>query len=222
MTGPDRGGRTAWRFTRRALARAGARAVRLRPSDPHVDELLHGLVVGGGSDVDARLYGRAEVGPGVDPVRDAFELAALARADAAGLPILGICRGAQLLNVWSGGTLQDDPPARRWRPRRLLLPVVEVAVSPGSVLTRVLGKTRVRVNALHHQSVESVGAGLEVCARTRSEVVQAIEDPRRAFRIGVQWHPELLPHSRTQHRLFVGLAEASRMHVEGPSAARSG
>jgi putative glutamine amidotransferase len=223
VTGPARRGGVAWTCTRRALDRAGARAVRLTPASPSADAPLDGLVLGGGTDVDPRLYGAVELGPGADPARDELELTALARAAARELPVLGICRGAQLLNVWAGGTL--DPRIRRGTnrpPRRQLLPILEVRVEPGSVLASALGRTALRVNTLHHQAVASPGAGLRVVARDRFGIPQAVEDPRRPFRLGVQWHPELLPRSGPQVRLFRALVAAARNRRERRRAPAAG
>lgn len=146
-----------------------------------------------------------------DHTRDSHELGVLADAVARDLPILGICRGAQLLNVYFGGTLYAevrdfyaDAPLRTVFPRR------KVEVEPGSRLASIVGGTSFRVNALHHQAVSAVGRGLRAVARDDGGVIQAIEQSDHPFRIGVQWHPEFIPQHERQVSLFKALVDAAR------------
>lgn len=146
----------------------------------------------------------------IDPARDELELNLLDEAAREDRPVLGICRGAQLMNVFAGGTLRRDLAGfyvehpQPWT----ALPRKEVEITPGSHLACVLGRTRDRVNSLHRHAVAEVGDGLTIAARERNGVVQAIERDHRAFWIGVQWHPEYL--LRSQGRLFEALVEAAR------------
>ena len=194
--------------------RAGGRPLWLAPgSGEALPAALEGLVVTGGSDIDPSLYLQAG-GPWVapDPQRDQFELTALEFARRHELPLLGICRGAQLINVAAGGTLyQDITELRRVTSNRpTLLPRKQVEVESDSRLARVLGVTVVQVNSLHHQAVEHLGDGLRVVARDGDRIVQAIEAPQRRFCIGVQWHPEYLGWQQVQRRLFQALVAAAR------------
>ncbi len=148
----------------------------------------------------------------LDLGRDRLEQALLARAVERDLPILAICRGAQLLNVHFGGTLfaeldtfYEETPAIR-----TVLPRKEVTIDPQSRLARLLRTTSCRVNSLHRQAIRSVGEGLAIVARETSGVVQAIEQTDHRFRIGVQWHPEYIPQHRRQRGLFEGLVAAAR------------
>jgi len=222
VTTSRRGGWRSYLMHRLALYRAGARSVRLVPGHPPPAEPLHGLVIGGGDDIGAEIYG-GQVLPDVriDPERDRMELGLLKAALPAGLPILGICRGSQMINVALGGTLHTDiyevyvqaPKMRTVMPRKT------VTIEHGSRLARILNCNPCQVNALHHQSVDRLGQDLKIAAYDESGIVQAIESESAPFLLGVQWHPELLVWKRPQQRLFAALAEAAREATAPLSAA---
>jgi putative glutamine amidotransferase len=214
VTGSDRGGRFMWACNRLALWRAGARAVRITPARPYDIARLDALVIGGGDDIEPSLYG-IEVTPAVriDPERDRMELRTLDHARSRHMPVLGICRGSQMINVHEGGSLhrdiyevyQDAPKLRTVLPRK------RVEIAPDSRLRALLcGQERCFVNALHHQSVDRLGIGIEVAARDESGIVQAIEARGRDFLIGVQWHPEFLVSDPCQQNLFRSLVARAR------------
>ena len=213
VTTSRRGGWRSYLMHRLALARVGARSVRLIPGEALPDEPLQGLVIGGGDDIGAEIYG-GKVLPDVriDPERDKLELGLLKAALPAELPILGICRGSQMINVALGGTLHTDiyevyvqPPKMR-----TVLPRKTVTVEADSRLNGILRCNPCQVNALHHQSVDRLGRGLRIAARDESGIVQAIENGSGPFLLGVQWHPELLFWKKPQQRLFAALAAAAR------------
>jgi putative glutamine amidotransferase len=207
--------RTGWRvfpFFRWALHRAGATAVRIQTGWARNNlKGLDGLIIGGGDDVGVELYG-GELVPHsrFDQARDQLELALIEEAESRRLPILGVCRGAQLINVARGGTLHEDIYETYPGARRLNTPLPRkcVTIAGGSRLAHIIGERPSRVNALHRQSVDRLGEGLAAVAWDEADVVQAVEaavGPRLV--IGVQWHPEYLVASRRDHRLFRALTE---------------
>lgn len=219
VTTSHRHGWMSWQFQRLSIWRAGGRAVRLtapRVSDTNaVAETLDGLVIGGGDDISATLYGGAmEPAIRVDPDRDALEMALLKDLAGGEKPVLGVCRGSQMLAIWRGGSLIGDiyrhfPDLPR---QRTVLPLKRVALAEDSRLAAILGRARLRVNSLHHQAVDDPGAGMRIAARDRRGVAQAIESQGDRFLVGVQWHPEYMPQKRTQRRLYHALIAAARVH----------
>lgn len=221
VTGPARGGNRFWAAIAWNLRRAGAEPVRLTSARAAPLESLDGLVISGGSDIDPVRYGHHEPPSArLDGARDEFELALLNELPTRDVPVLGICRGAQLLNVHAGGALHPDlKVVAGVSARRVILPRLRVRVEPESQLATILGRVTLRVNAFHHQAMSRLGAGLRVAARDDRGVIQAVEAPGAHFRIGVQWHPELLPQSRIQRRLFSALADAARDGESAPPEA---
>lgn len=204
-----------WWCTALAIRLAGGRPVRARadrawPSD------IDGVVIGGGDDIATDLYGaRATPGARPDHRRDAFELAAVRRAIVDGRPVLGICRGAQLLNVACGGSLHTDitPRRRATAAGANPLPCKPVALRPNTRLASVIGRRRLRVNGLHHQAIARPGHNLVVVARDADGFAQAIESRRGTALTGVQWHPEYLLYHRAARRLFRQLVAAAGRYL---------
>ncbi len=149
---------------------------------------------------------------GFDPSRDAMELALLDYARANDLPVLGICRGSQLMNLAEGGSLvRDVDTLYDERPQLYtVLPRREVLVHEDSVLHRIVGRRELLVNSLHFHAVREPGRGFTIVASEPSGVPQAIEHSGRRFYIGVQWHPEYLPQQHSHQQLFRALCEAAR------------
>lgn len=175
---------------------------------------LDALLLTGGGDIDPACYG-AEPDPSVYDVeyeRDAWELALVAAAEEA-MPVLGVCRGAQILNVAHGGSLVQDLPERTTQEHRASdqpgEEVHTVDLLVGSLLASILDAERLRANTLHHQSVDRVGDGLEAVAWADDGPIEAVEAPGRPV-LGVQWHPELLPGRPPHHRLFEWLIDQAR------------
>jgi putative glutamine amidotransferase len=172
---------------------------------------IDGLVLTGGPDLDPARYGVAPDArtTGVQPGRDAWEADLLDAALAADLPVLGVCRGAQLLNIACGGTLRQDLPERvghdGHRPAPGSYGAVQVDTDPAMLPGTVLGGS-VQVQCSHHQAVEALGAGLVATAWHADGTIEAVCMPGRAFVVGVQWHPE----AGTDPRLFQALVSAAR------------
>lgn len=191
---------------------AGGVPVRIGPGLRTAFDGLDGLIVGGGVDIESRLYGidTTDEWP-YDPERDALEMRGLEWAERHGRPVLGICRGAQLINVQRGGTLIPD--LARARPAadnpRSVFACKTAHIHTGTRLSALLGVRPLPINALHHQAVDRVGDGMRVAAVDDDGIVQAIESTDRFFRVGVQWHPELMLWRPRQFRLFRALVAAT-------------
>ncbi|MEQ8666668.1 MAG: gamma-glutamyl-gamma-aminobutyrate hydrolase family protein [Rhodospirillales bacterium] len=201
-----------------AIWRAGGQARRIMPGDnvPAIGE-FDGLVIGGGDDIGADLYkGELTLDIKTDPDRDRLEQRLLAEALDADLPVLGICRGSQMINIHLGGNLHRDIYEIYSEKRRLrtVLPRMDVHIEKGTKLNSILDRSSYRVNSLHHQAVDRLGDGLRIAARDDHGVVQATECTDRNFLIGVQWHPEFLILSSSQQSLFRALLDAARKRRE--------
>jgi putative glutamine amidotransferase len=197
----------------RAIEAAGGLPVVLPPlGDPAAYlERLDGVCLSGGPDLDPGAYGAGERHPELGPTEprlDAFELGLARAADERGLPLLGICRGAQALNVARGGTLHQHLPLhRQTEPASATTHTVEVEA--GSRLAGLVGSGALRVNSFHHQAVDRLGDGLEAVARADDGTVEAIEAAGPRFVVGVQWHVEGLVSAARHRALFDGLIDAA-------------
>lgn len=188
-----------------AVQRAGGLALLLAPDpqlvrDPdEILDLLDGLLLAGGADIDPASYG-AEPHPqttGTVPERDHFEIALARRALARDLPLLGVCRGMQLLNVATGGTLdQHIPDTQGHEDHRRAVGSFDgsdhdVRLAAGSLAARAAGEERHATKSHHHQGIDALGEGLEVTGWSElDDLPEAVEAPGRRFALGVQWHPE--------------------------------
>lgn len=179
---------------------------------PEVFDGIDGLVLTGGGDVAAAEYvGDAAATLNVKPARDAFELALLGLAESRSLPVLGLCRGAQLMNVYRGGTLGDFRDEPRYGIHRNALDGHPVTIETGSRLAAIYGTSRLdEVTTWHGQHVDLPGHGVVVTARSPDGIPEAIEVEDALFMIGVQWHAEMPPWDEQQERLFVAFAKAVR------------
>jgi putative glutamine amidotransferase len=207
-----------------AVAKAGGEVRVLSPADDRLPAALEGadgVLLTGGADVDPALYGEsAHPTVEVDPERDEYEIALARLAIARDLPVLAICRGAQVLNVAAGGTLIQDIPSAE--DSALAHSVVEprtaiahdVRVSPASTLAQLLAGDldadgRVPVNSRHHQSVRDVAPGFVVNAVAPDGIVEGLEKPGACFCVGVQWHPENFWRTGAFGGLFEGFVKAA-------------
>ena len=182
-----------------SLARAGAEMRWVELSDPEqaVQDALtcDGLLLPGGGDMDPKFYGQARIPACGEPnlLRDAAEPLLLRAFLAADKPVLGICRGIQVMNAVLGGDLyQDIKPFEHLPHNDHWAKVHTVTVRRGTLLSRILGQDTVLVNSQHHQAVDRVAPGFTLAALSEDGIVEAIEKPDAGFCLGVQWHPEWL------------------------------
>jgi putative glutamine amidotransferase len=212
-----------------AVQRAGATAV-LLPPDPHLTEdpsealdLIDGLLLAGGADIDPQSYGaeRHAETVGTVPERDAFEIALVREAIARGIPVLGICRGMQLINVAHGGTLSQHLPELMGHHEHCREPGTfdnadhDVRLVEGSLAARAAGELEHATKSHHHQGVDRVGEGLQVSGySTVDDLPEAIELPNPAWVLGVQWHPEADQASK----VVGALVQAAAAHHEDGAA----
>lgn len=182
-----------------SLARAGAGMRWVELSDPEqaVQDALtcDGLLLPGGGDMDPKFYGQARIPACGEPnlLRDAAEPLLLRAFLAADKPVLGICRGIQVMNAVLGGDLyQDIKPFEHLPHNGHWAKVHTVTVRRGTLLSRILGQDTVLVNSQHHQAVDRVAPGFTLAALSEDGIVEAIEKPDAGFCLGVQWHPEWL------------------------------
>ena len=182
-----------------SLARAGAGMRWVELSDPEQavqDALIcDGLLLPGGGDMDPKFYGQARIPACGEPnlLRDAAEPLLLRAFLAADKPVLGICRGIQVMNAVLGGDLyQDIKPFEHLPHNDHWAKVHTVTVRRGTLLSRILGQDTVLVNSQHHQAVDRVAPGFTLAALSEDGIVEAIEKPDAGFCLGVQWHPEWL------------------------------
>jgi putative glutamine amidotransferase len=211
----------------RAVERAGGLPVALPPLESEnvgpLLEQLSGLLLTGGPDLDPACYGaepHAELGP-IDHDVDVFEIALCREADRRGMPILGICRGSQVLNVAREGSLIQHLPDftdgtiehRQTEPGDRT--THEVRVAPDSGLAQTTGGGPVNVNSFHHQAIDRLGIGLRPVAWAKDGVIEAVEGPDDGrFVLGVQWHAETLTGEAEQLALFERLVQAAELTVE--------
>ena len=199
-----------------AIDAAGGIPVILAPVDlaavPELVERLDGICLSGGPDLDPVAYGAPTRHPQLGPTQpgvDAFELAVARAADASGLPLLGVCRGAQALNVARGGTLHQHVDGHRQAELATVTTQRVILAADSLLATLTCAGEALDVNSFHHQAVDVTGTGLRVVAWAPDGTVEAIEDRTRPLLLGVQWHAETLIE-RPEHRaLFAALVQAA-------------
>ncbi|MCK6624955.1 MAG: gamma-glutamyl-gamma-aminobutyrate hydrolase family protein [Anaerolineae bacterium] len=210
-----------------AVRRAGGVPVLLPHGEPYQDDLLQlldGVIFTGGGDIDPTLYQgtKHEAVEYVDAERDSSEIALIRLAVETGLPMLNICRGAQVLNVALGGTLiehlpdeiggdishRTDPPGYTYHP---------VKVEAGSRLATIVEQTEVTSNSWHHQAVRQLAPGLKAVAFAPDGTIEAVEMPDHPWLVAVQWHPESMAAGDSiQQRIFDALVQAAAQRINKP------
>jgi putative glutamine amidotransferase len=207
-----------------SVKRSGGIPVMLVPVEAdaidHVLDHIDGLMLTGGGDIDPQVYGEQphEAVNGVDEERDAFELELARRVVARRMPTMAICRGLQIINVAFGGTLVQDLPSHRGAHGHDIVgegayqPHSEALVEPGCRIASIIGEGLHRINSIHHQAVEDLGAGLRIVATAPDGTIEGIEHEDDSWPlIAVQWHPEFLgmaDHGES-HDLFEAFVESA-------------
>jgi putative glutamine amidotransferase len=204
-----------------AVRRAGGVPVLIAPGEPHLDrvlDLVDALILTGGGDIEPSRYdGKGHhTNYAVDRERDTLELELARRVIASGMPTLGICRGAQILNVVQGGRLIEHIPdevgesvLHRAPPRE---PIMHgIRLRPGTRLAEILGRDEFDAMSWHHQALRGAAAGFDAVAHAPDGTIEAIEMPTHPWLIAVQWHPELSAASDPlQQKLFDAIVEKAR------------
>ena len=183
---------------------------------------LDALLLPGGPDVDPmRFEEETQYKLRIDPERDDLELMLAQMAFEEDKPILGICRGIQVINIAAGGDIYQDLIAQR--PGTLVheqsapgwYPTHEIQIQPETVLSRILGKTQLRVNSYHHQAVRRIAPNFRASALANDGVIEALENPLLKFALGVQWHPELMWRRYPLFKsLFTALVETAQVNQD--------
>lgn len=239
VTGPNKGGYIAWLFIAMGVRLSGGKPIRMTPNRFDTVKHFDAVIIGGGSDIhptnrteaplpdvkhslitrikEALLYPLETLNrfssEGYDKDRDEMEIKFIDHALAVDKPVLGICRGHQLLNAALGGTmytstlplLADKPRIRSPFPRKEV-----VYAKPDTLLEDIIGDDPVKVNAIHSQAVAKPGDNLEVSAKEQANIVQAIERTDNHKVLGVQWHPEYLFYLQAQRNIFNWLIKAAK------------
>jgi gamma-glutamyl-gamma-aminobutyrate hydrolase PuuD len=189
-----------------AIQSAGGTPVLIRPHDvtEELVDTLHGILIPGGADVDPALYGQLNsASEGIDPSTDELDLRLIALALAHHLPLLGICRGIQVINVALGGTLVQDLPSQRDASinHNVKRPLVghRVTIDPSSRLASLLGNNP-EVNSYHHQGLDRLALGLRAIAWSTDGLIEAVEGKNL---LAVQWHPERMTQLKEVQALLI-------------------
>lgn len=200
----------------RAIRDAGGIPVMLTPGE-EFPEFIDGLLFSGGGDINPLLFGEEPIWENgeISPLRDHYELALCKEALERDIPILGICRGMQIMNIAAGGGIYQDIAAQagtslkhsQQAPRAC--GTHSILPSEGSLLAQLWRAEKIIVNSVHHQAVSFLGKGMTVAAQSPDGLTEAIEAAEKPFVLGVQWHPEAM-HEPEQASLFTAFLQAAQ------------
>lgn len=210
VTGNSRRFSPSWLCLRFSIWLSGGKAVRIYVGHRGDLASLSGMIISGGDDIYPALYGEEPLEGGhYDRQRDSMEIECIRYALRRQLPLLGICRGHQLINTVLGGDLHSSVRKMRFHTsnRWTLLPKKRVEISSSSTLAKILKKNNLKVNSLHNQAIAGVADTLREVAHDRDDLIQAVEAVDGRSLLGVQWHPEYLCYLPSQLRLFRWLVD---------------
>jgi putative glutamine amidotransferase len=201
----------------RSIEKAGGEVEILYPDSysPEVLEHLDGLLLTGGGDIDAAEFSEENHPKNhtINPKRDAMELSLTRAALSQNIPVFGICRGLQVMNVAMGGNLHQDIPGHDDEKNSRQNVAHDVTIREGTKLHEIIGKEKIGVNSFHHQAAKDLGKGLIATATSQDGFVEGIENPNAKYFLGVQWHPEEFVDQQTDfHELFDSFINAAREH----------
>lgn len=206
ITGPRKGGFSRF-FIAMSVFLAGGWPRMVVPGNEQSSIHFDALIISGGDDLNYALFENetCELDDIIDSSRDALEYALLHEAVMERKPVLGICRGYQLINVFFGGSLMKD--IRRFGQKVRYSPLAwkPIEINEKSCLAEITGTGRLKINTLHHQAVEEPAPGFEVCAEDNRGIIQSIRYKHSLDIYGVQWHPEYLFYLSSHFKLFVNL-----------------
>ncbi len=183
---------------------------------------FHGLLLSGGGDPDPFIFHQEPLPQQgtIEPQRDKLEIILVKESLKKDLPLLGICRGMQVINIAAGGTIYQDLGSQRKKVIKHMqqaprwYPTHKVSLARESKLAFIMGMEELRVNSFHHQGVARVAPGFMACAHARDGVVEALEHPEKKFVLGVQWHPEAMWfRDNNMLKLFTHLIAASQKQI---------
>jgi putative glutamine amidotransferase len=193
---------------------SGAKSCYITPNNYQLLAEIDGVIIGGGDDISPQHYGEVgtkgkagDYGTTYDLGRDKLEIAMIQAALKADIPMLGICRGAQLINVVLGGNLyQDIRPMRKMTPNQnSVFKIKDALIEDHSILKSIINAAVIPINSLHSQAVNRIAESLSASAYDKDGFLQAFEDKNKIFLMGVQWHPEYLPYQSQQRKLFASM-----------------
>ena len=211
ITGSTTGSKSAQISSAALLRLYGVHAEFFHPKKFNKDAHMDGLLITGGTDIDPYSFTNTKH-PSIiktEPKRDAMELYFLQRAQKEEIPIMGICRGMQLINLFMGGSLHPHIPEMNLESKHphSVFPLNLLSIEPKTRLHKILRTDNLKANALHHQTINKLGKGLRASAKDTNGLIQAIESTNNNFILGLQWHPEFMPYHWSTHRLFQAFSQ---------------
>ena len=212
ITGSNKGSRLAWSFINILINDNTIKPIFISPNSKVVPTSFDGLTLSGGADINPKLYNQIvhKSVKKIEPKRDYLELKLLDIALKKSIPTLGICRGMQLINIFFGGTLiQHINDLKLPTPHsNTILPIKRVEILKGTKLYKIVNKSTIYVNSIHHQAINKVGKNLRVNAFDKNKIIEGIESIDKKFLIGVQWHPEYIFYKKESRKLFFSFKKA--------------